>query len=108
MPTQLTRQCQPADPAQSPPGPCKATFTANGRAGNQKLLGGGMVALQADETRAEAYSWEVTSSPPSCDYLLTGATQPQPEAVAAYARWYEVYRGLYPALKATFAAIADS
>jgi|GEM_PF-5473928 len=81
MPTQLTRQCQPADPAQNPPGPCKATFTANGRAGNQKLLGGGMVALQADEPLADAYSWEVTSSPPSCDYLLTGATQPQARLV---------------------------
>ncbi len=39
---------------------------------------------------------------------VTGATQPQPAAVAAYTRWYAVYRGLYPALKATFAAMADT
>lgn len=37
---------------------------------------------------------------------VTGSTQPQPDAVAAYARWYAIYRGLYPALKPSFDAIA--
>jgi xylulokinase len=37
---------------------------------------------------------------------VTGSTQPNPTAVAEYARWYGVYRGLYPALKPTFDAVA--
>ena len=81
MAIQLTRQCQPADHGQGQPGSCTATFTANGQTGNQKLLGGGMITLQADDTHADTYVWEVTSSPPSCDYLLTGATQPQAKLV---------------------------
>ena len=58
------------------PGACRATFTVDGQRGNQKLLGGGIFTLQADDTHAETYLWEVTSSPPACDFLLTGATQP--------------------------------
>ena len=81
MAIQLTRQCQPSDNGQGQPGPCRATFTANGQTGNQKLLGGGMITLQADDAHADTYVWEVTSSPPSCDYLLTGATQPQAKLV---------------------------
>jgi xylulokinase len=38
---------------------------------------------------------------------VTGATQPQPDAVAAYNRSYEIYRGLYPALKSSFARLAE-
>jgi xylulokinase len=37
---------------------------------------------------------------------VTGSTQPNPTAVAEYERWYGVYRGLYPALKPTFDAVA--
>jgi xylulokinase len=37
---------------------------------------------------------------------VTGSTQPNPTAVAEYERWYGVYRGLYPALKPTFEAVA--
>lgn len=37
---------------------------------------------------------------------VTGSTQPNPSAVAEYERWYQVYRGLYPALKPTFDAVA--
>ncbi len=37
---------------------------------------------------------------------VTGSTQPRPDAVADYERWYQLYRGLYPALKPTFAAVA--
>jgi len=37
---------------------------------------------------------------------VTGSTQPQPDVVAEYERWYQVYRGLYPALKPTFDAVA--
>lgn len=37
---------------------------------------------------------------------VTGSTQPSPAAVAEYERWYTVYRGLYPALKPTFDAVA--
>ena len=36
---------------------------------------------------------------------VTGSTQPQADAVAAYERWYGIYRGLYPALKPTFDAV---
>jgi xylulokinase len=38
---------------------------------------------------------------------VTGATQPQPDAVAAYTRTYAIYRGLYPALKSSFAQLAE-
>ncbi len=37
---------------------------------------------------------------------VTGSTQPNPAAVTEYERWYQVYRGLYPALKPTFDAVA--
>jgi xylulokinase len=37
---------------------------------------------------------------------VTGSTQPDPAAVTEYERWYQVYRGLYPALKPTFDAVA--
>ncbi len=37
---------------------------------------------------------------------VTGSTQPNSAAVAEYERWYQVYRGLYPALKPTFDAVA--
>jgi xylulokinase len=37
---------------------------------------------------------------------VTGSTEPNPAAVAEYERWYGVYRGLYPALQPTFAAVA--
>jgi xylulokinase len=37
---------------------------------------------------------------------VTGSTQPDPTAVAEYERWYSLYRGLYPALKPTFDAVA--
>jgi hypothetical protein len=38
---------------------------------------------------------------------VTGATQPQPDAVAAYTRTYAIYRGLYPVLKSSFAQLAE-
>jgi xylulokinase len=37
---------------------------------------------------------------------VTGSTQPNPAAVTEYERWYQVYRGLYPALKPSFEAVA--
>jgi xylulokinase len=37
---------------------------------------------------------------------VTGSTQPNAAAVAEYERWYGIYRGLYPALKPTFDAVA--
>lgn len=37
---------------------------------------------------------------------ITGRTQPQAEAVARYKEMHAVYRGLYPALKPSFAALA--
>jgi xylulokinase len=33
---------------------------------------------------------------------VTGATQPQADGVAEYEKWYDLYRGLYPALTPTF------
>jgi hypothetical protein len=66
MTSKLTSGCQPAS--------CQATFTIDGRRGNQKYLTGGVVTLQADETSADTYTWQVVSSPPHCDYLLAGGT----------------------------------
>ena len=45
----------------------------------------------------------------ACDAAITvtGSTLPQTESVAAYQRVYDVYRGLYPALKSTFDALAE-
>lgn len=37
---------------------------------------------------------------------VVSRTQPQPDAVAAYDKLYPLYRGLYPALKPTFDALA--
>ena len=37
---------------------------------------------------------------------VTGSTPPRPDAVVEYERWYGIYRGLYPALKPTFDAVA--
>lgn len=37
---------------------------------------------------------------------ITGSTSPNADAVAEYERWYAAYRGLYPALKPTFDAVA--
>ena len=36
---------------------------------------------------------------------VTGSTRPNPAAVATYERSYQLYRGLYPALKPTFDAV---
>ena len=38
---------------------------------------------------------------------VTGSTLPQSPAVEIYERQYQVYRGLYPALKPTFDAVAE-
>ena len=42
--------------------------------------------------------------PAACDdaISITGVTAPDPAGVAAYRKPYELYRGLYPALKSTF------
>ncbi len=77
MVTKLTSHCQPGDGSNGPPATCGAAFTVDGQRGNQKFLVGGMVTLQADDKSADTYLWQVTSSPPQCDYLLTGATLPQ-------------------------------
>ncbi|GIV75700.1 MAG: xylulokinase [Litorilinea sp.] len=37
---------------------------------------------------------------------VTGSTTPNPQTVAQYGRYYQAYRDLYPALKATFTALA--
>ncbi len=37
---------------------------------------------------------------------VTGSTVPNPEVVPQYGRYYQAYRDLYPALKATFTALA--
>ena len=37
---------------------------------------------------------------------VTGSTQPHQDTLSEYERWYQVYRGLYPALKPTFEAVA--
>jgi hypothetical protein len=77
MTAKLTRTCQPADGDHGQPAECRATFTVDGQRGHQKYPGGGIFTLQADDPHDETYLWEVTSSPPQCDYLLTGTTQPQ-------------------------------
>jgi xylulokinase len=45
--------------------------------------------------------------PAACAQLVrrVSTTQPDPAGVAEYGRLYEVYRGLYPALKTTYAAL---
>ena len=60
------------------------------------LLAGVGVGLYPDVPSACAATIRVTST-----------THPIPENVAVYARGYQVYRALYPALKAQFAAVAD-
>ena len=37
---------------------------------------------------------------------IVKSTQPQPAAVRKYAEFYQLYKGLYPALKPTFDAVA--
>ena len=76
MSAKLGRECHSLADDGAQPGACRATFTVDGQRGNQKLMGGGIFTLQADDAHAETYLWEVTSSPPACDFLLTGATQP--------------------------------
>ncbi len=56
---------------------CSANFTIDGQTGNQKVAAEATVTLQAEVTEATTYQWEVTSSPPDCDYQLTGETQVQ-------------------------------
>lgn len=48
------------------------------------------------------------SVPEACAAAIrtTSETHPDPETTAAYARYYPVYRALYPALKAQFAAVS--
>jgi hypothetical protein len=69
MTVKFTKDCQPPK--------CRATFTVDGQRGNQKYRFGGVVTLAADDPSADSYVWQVVSSPPHCDYLLTGATLPQ-------------------------------
>ncbi len=69
MTARLTSDCQPAE--------CQATFTINGKRGDQRFSYGHIVTLQADDRDADTYLWESISSPPPCENLLTGITQPQ-------------------------------
>lgn len=73
MTTRLTSHCHPSQGGDDQPTPCRATFTVDGQRSNLKFLVAGVVTLQADQ--ADAYRWQVTSSPSQCDYLLTGSTQ---------------------------------
>ena len=77
MTTKLTSRCRATDDNEGGTAVCQATFTVQGQRGNQKFLTGGIFTLQADDLSADTYLWEVTSSPPACNYLLTGATQLQ-------------------------------
>ncbi|MCP4711202.1 MAG: hypothetical protein GY869_21490, partial [Planctomycetes bacterium] len=51
MTTNLTGDCQAAE--------CQATFTINGKGGDQKFSHGCVVTLQADEKEADTYLWEL-------------------------------------------------
>jgi hypothetical protein len=73
--TKFASRCEPVDGDHEPPAACQATFTIDGQSGNQKYLTAGIVTLQADDTSADSFHWQVTSSPPHCDYILTGSTQ---------------------------------
>ena len=39
---------------------------------------------------------------------VTGSTTPNADAIAAYDNLYELYQGLYPALRATFDGVRQS
>jgi hypothetical protein len=75
MSTRLTSDCHPSQGGDDQPAPCQATFTVDGQRGDLKFLTAGVVTLEADQADADSYHWQVTSSPPHCDYLLTGSTQ---------------------------------
>jgi hypothetical protein len=69
MTATLSSDCQPAE--------CQATFTINGKRGDQRFSYGHIVTLQADDRAADTYLWESITSPPHCENLLTGITQSQ-------------------------------
>lgn len=77
MSIKLNHRCQPAEGVGASPSSCHAAFRVDGQAGSQKLLAGGIVQLKAEYLTAVSYQWEVLSSPPACDFLLSGATQSQ-------------------------------
>lgn len=49
--------------------------------------------------------WSTVDEACAATIHVTGSTSPNPEAAEAYARMYELYRGLYPALVPTFHAL---
>src|SRR5262245_57809825 len=67
---------------------CSAEFTLNGQYGNQKVAPGATVTLQAVNTQATTYRWEVFSDPLGCAHQLLGGNQPQatfiPQDVGVY------------------------
>jgi hypothetical protein len=72
MTISFKHHCQPA--GTDPPAECSAEFTVNGLAGNQKFQAAGPVTLEAVDQTTNLYKWEVISSPPDCDNLLTRIT----------------------------------
>jgi hypothetical protein len=76
---------------------CSADFTLDGQSDNYKAAVGVAVALQANDTEATTYQWQVTSSPPGCDYQLTGEAQAQatltPQETGAYLIQLTVTKG---------------
>ena len=75
MQIKLTSECQSADGGNAHPVVCSAKFTVEGQRGNQKFLTGGIFTLLAEDADAASYLWQVVSSPPDCDYLITGVSQ---------------------------------
>ena len=52
-----------------------AEFTINGQQSNQQVPVGTKVALQAKDTSADGYQWEVFCTPAGCEYELQGESQ---------------------------------
>ena len=75
MDSKYTSNCESDESNDDCATTCHAKFTVDGQRGNQKLLAGNKMSLLAEMERADSYLWEVTSSPPNCDFMLTGATQ---------------------------------
>ena len=52
--------------------------------------------------------WPDGESACAATIRVTGSTTPNAEAVGAYQKQYELYQGLYPALRATFDGVRQS
>ena len=63
--------------------------------------------ISSRRSRNGAGAWPTV--PAACADLVRKVDEipPQSEAVATYGRLYPIFRGLYPTLQSTFAALAD-